>query len=155
MEKCFSCSTSSTASAILNFFILLVNLTGLRWILRLFFWYSFPWWLRVLNISLSASLPFGFLCWEFCLVLYPILKLGVWAADLSYWRCPLPYRNLAVSWGSIYQLLVLEPEALVFSWGPILTTLHKAQVQAGHGYQHKTRDERKGDIPLNVLVQEV
>jgi len=30
-----------------------------------FFWFAFPWWLRILNISLGASQNLIFLSWEF------------------------------------------------------------------------------------------
>ena len=41
------------------------------------FWFIFPWWLRTLNISLSASQPFNIpLLWILCLILYPIFWLG-------------------------------------------------------------------------------
>ena len=33
---------------------------------------------------------------------------------MFYWLCPLIYRRFSVSWGPIYQFLILEPEPLEF-----------------------------------------
>jgi hypothetical protein len=41
------------------------------------FWLAFPWWLRMLNISLSTSQSFEIpLLRSLCLALYPITYLG-------------------------------------------------------------------------------
>ena len=72
MEESSSFSTSSPASAFTWIFELAilsdVRVSGL-------FWFAFPWWLRLLNISLGASQPFGIPHLRtLCLALYPIFN---------------------------------------------------------------------------------
>ena len=51
---------------------ILIILIGIRWNLRVIL-FSFPWWLRTFNISLSASQPFEIpLLLILCLAPYPI-----------------------------------------------------------------------------------
>jgi hypothetical protein len=43
------------------------------------FCFAFPWWLRMLNISLGASRPFDIAQLRIlCLVLYPIFNRVIW-----------------------------------------------------------------------------
>ena len=42
---------------------------------------------------------------------------NLWVDDFSYRLCPLSYRNFPVSWGRIYQFLILEHDALEFCLG--------------------------------------
>ena len=54
-------------------FLILAILTGVRWNLRVVLISSFPWWLRRLNFSSSASQPTGIPQLRIlCLALYPI-----------------------------------------------------------------------------------
>lgn len=39
--------------------------------------------------------------------------LNLWAAVLSYWQYSLPCRSSSVSWGLIYELLIVMPELFV------------------------------------------
>ena len=56
-----------------DFFILAI-LTGVRWNLRVVL-FKFPWWLKMLNITFSASQPFSIPQLRIlCLALYPIFK---------------------------------------------------------------------------------
>ena len=53
---------------------------------------------------------------------YP--SIGCRVTEDLFSICRLPCRSLLISWGSIYQLLVLEPEILGFSWGNFLLCKH-------------------------------
>jgi len=64
-----------------EFFILTI-LTCVRWNLRVV-WFAFPWWLRMLNISLDASQPFDIPQWRIlCLALCPIFNRVIWLSGV-------------------------------------------------------------------------
>ena len=56
-------------------------------------------------------------CFVFCLFVCLFVFAKLRATGMSYWWCLLPYRSFSVSWGPIYQMLILRLESLVFCLG--------------------------------------
>jgi hypothetical protein len=82
--------------------------------------FSDLWWWSVWeagSLLCCAQYSHGNIQKETQKIFSPNLKV----ASLSYWQCPLLYRSFSVSWGPIYELMVLEPEPLEFKSPPLPT----------------------------------
>jgi len=108
--------------------------------------FVFPWWLRMLNISLGTLYPLGSPQLKIiCLPLYTIYKWVIWISGFYFlnslnildicplsniglvkifsssvgckWQCPLPYQSFVISWGPICRFLILKHKILVFCSG--------------------------------------
>jgi hypothetical protein len=94
----------------------------------LFKWISvrFLLWILLSSIPHFLIQLFGFMVVSFLSSLYilnitPIsdvvlVKIASQSVGCS-WLCALPYRSFPISWGPIFQLLILEPEPLEFCLG--------------------------------------
>ena len=92
-------------------------------------WFTFPWSLRILNISSSASQLFEIsLLWDLCLVLYPVFDWVEWEisflSSYLFWIVELVkifFSNLLVAGMSINHVLCI-PETFQFHEVPFINS---------------------------------